>query len=322
MNERRWGLSACAALALCAGAPFAAASGDSLLTDLKWLARGADRVEHLTTFVPEPVAVDSVGSYEFELGRVAFRSPGLLGGVAAREGLRCQTCHMNGRSNPNFFLAGLSSEPGTVDTTTAVFSSVLGDGVSNPIAIPTLEGVKDLAPYGHDEREPSLPAFVRTVIVDEFAGRAPPPVIFDALMTYMSALRDMSPPRRQPITLTHELADLGRAADVLAKTMENDDKDTAAFVIFAMRSQLGRINERLRGPALNEGRGRVSRWSYELRLIRQKVDGGDMSGAKRDLESWRRRVGAQKAGLTAVEKKTLFDPESLRAVLEGVGSDQ
>ncbi len=306
---------ACAALAASSPA-FSPAAADEILTELKWLSVDADRVEHLTTFVPEPISEDDFGTYEFELGRLAFRSPGLLGGVAAREGLTCQTCHMNGRSNPNFFLAGLSSDPGTVDTTTAVFSEVLGDGTFNPIEIPTLVGITESGPYGHDGREPSLEAFTRTVIVDEFAGREPDPVIFDAVITYISALKDQLQQPRHSFNLQSQFLDLERSLLVLEQAVRKDDREVALFVIFAIRSHFGRIAERLPGQELAQERDYIQQWSGELRSIRDLLDAGDGAGANAELGEWHRKYVSQRIEVVKAAEKSLFNLEKLRAALE------
>ena len=58
------------------------------------------------------------------------------------------------------------------------------DGFINPINIPSLRGIRWTAPYGRDGRISSLDEFTRNVIVNEFAGREPEPLIVDALVAY------------------------------------------------------------------------------------------------------------------------------------------
>ena len=43
-------------------------------------------------------------SYLVNLGDVAFSSPAILGGVARQAGMSCSTCHVNGVSNPKFYI--------------------------------------------------------------------------------------------------------------------------------------------------------------------------------------------------------------------------
>jgi hypothetical protein len=47
-------------------------------------------------------------SYLVTLGDLAFSSPAILGGVARQGGISCNTCHINGASNPKLFIPGLS----------------------------------------------------------------------------------------------------------------------------------------------------------------------------------------------------------------------
>jgi cytochrome c peroxidase len=124
-------------------------------------------------------------SYLVNFGDLLFSSPDILGGVARQAGMSCGTCHQQGHNNPKLFIPGLSSRPGTIDTTNAVFEPKSDNGVFDPVTPPSLRGAKHLAPYGHDGRFASLRDFVRNVIVNEFAGREPSAEILDALVAYV-----------------------------------------------------------------------------------------------------------------------------------------
>src|SRR3546814_4193206 len=54
-------------------------------------------------------------SFYAEYGRLAFRSPMVLGGTASKAGLSCQACHPNGFANEDFFIPGLSDAHGRID---------------------------------------------------------------------------------------------------------------------------------------------------------------------------------------------------------------
>jgi len=56
-------------------------------------------------------------SYLVNLGDVAFSSPEILGGGGLNEKISCRTCHVNGASNPKFYVPGLSTKPGNFITT-------------------------------------------------------------------------------------------------------------------------------------------------------------------------------------------------------------
>ena len=62
-------------------------------------------------------------SYLINLGDLAFNSPSLLGGVARQAGMSCGTCHVNGASNPKFYIPHMSTRPGNFDTTGSIVQS-------------------------------------------------------------------------------------------------------------------------------------------------------------------------------------------------------
>ncbi len=132
---------------------------------------------------------ESIGgrkSYMVNLGNLAFSSPALFGGPARQAGMSCETCHVNGASNPKLFVPKMSVRPGTFDTTGPLFNPKADNLKLDPVRIPSLRGARYLAPYGHDGRTTSLREFVRNVIVGEFAGPEPSSVILDALVAYIN----------------------------------------------------------------------------------------------------------------------------------------
>jgi hypothetical protein len=130
-------------------------------------------------------SLDGRKSYLVNLGDMAFNAPAILGTAARQAGISCGTCHVNGAGNPKFYMPGMSARPGTFDTTGAFFNPKADNHVSDAVRIPSLRGVRFLAPYGHDGRTASLRDFVRNVIVGEFAGPEPPPAVLDALVVYL-----------------------------------------------------------------------------------------------------------------------------------------
>ena len=125
-------------------------------------------------------------SFIVALGNTAFSSPLLFGSVAREAGLSCNSCHVNGHINPDFHIPGHSARKGGLDPTGSLFNPVAEDNVENHVDIPSLRGIRYLAPYGRDGRIASLREFARHVIVNEFAGPEPAPVILDALVAYMN----------------------------------------------------------------------------------------------------------------------------------------
>ncbi|MBS0421606.1 MAG: hypothetical protein JSR66_28110 [Proteobacteria bacterium] len=129
------------------------------------------------------------------LGEVAFNSPAILGAAARRAGVSCNTCHINGTTNPRLYIPGLSTVSGTFDTTGAIFNPHADDGVLDPLTTPSLRGAHSLAPYGHDGRMLSLRDFVRNVISNEFAGPEPSQKLLDALVLYIEDIDFLPNPR-------------------------------------------------------------------------------------------------------------------------------
>jgi cytochrome c peroxidase len=138
-------------------------------------------------------------SYLVNLGDVAFSSPLILGGLARRAGISCNTCHVNGTSNPRLYIPGLSTQPGNFDTTGHLFNPKADNGVLDPLTIPSLRGAHLLAPYGHDGRTHSLHDFVRNVIVNEFAGEEPSPEVLGAIVAYIEDIDFVANRRLGPV---------------------------------------------------------------------------------------------------------------------------
>jgi hypothetical protein len=140
-------------------------------------------------YVPREVfkseAAGGAKSYLVKLGDMAFSDAGILGGIARRAGISCDTCHVNGVSNPKLYIPGASTRPGNFDTTGALFNAKADNHVLDPVRIPSLRGGRYLEPYGHDGRMASLRDFVRNVIVNEFAGPEPSPTVLDAIVAYI-----------------------------------------------------------------------------------------------------------------------------------------
>ena len=124
-------------------------------------------------------------SYSVNLGNLAFSSPSILGELARQAGISCGTCHVNGAGNAKFFMPKMSTRPGNFDTTGPLFNPKANNFVLDPVRIPSLRGARYLAPYGVDGRMSSLRDFVHNVIVNEFAGPEPSPVVLDAIVAYI-----------------------------------------------------------------------------------------------------------------------------------------
>jgi len=134
-------------------------------------------------------------SFLVALGNTAFSSPLLYGEPARSAGLSCNSCHVNGHVNRAFHIPGHSARPGGLDPTGSLFNPAAEDGAANHTDIPSLRGIRFLAPYGRDGRIASLREFTRHVIVTEFAGEEPAPLLLDALVAYMNEFEFLPNPR-------------------------------------------------------------------------------------------------------------------------------
>jgi len=119
------------------------------------------------------------------LGDMAFDSSFIFGEPARSLAISCNTCHNKSITNPNFFIPGLSSRNGGLDVSNSFFAPHANNGVFDPLDIPDLRGIRFTAPYGRNGRFDSLREFTRNVIVNEFNGPEPGPLLLDGLMAYM-----------------------------------------------------------------------------------------------------------------------------------------
>jgi cytochrome c peroxidase len=152
-----------------------------------------------------------------KLGNLAFASPSILGPVAQRAGISCESCHVNGAGNAKFFVPKMSTRPGNFDTTGPLFNPKADNGVLDPVRIPSLRGARYLAPYGADGRMASLRDFVRNVIVNEFAGAEPQPAIVDAIVAYIQDIDFLPNPS------------LGPAGRLVGRISESERRGEALF---------------------------------------------------------------------------------------------
>jgi len=204
--ERRSGLKrrltlGAATLALLLAQPLQPATPFPLSGDETVLPAGTELNEEALSRPRELFHSEAIGghkSYLVNLGDLAFNSPAILGGVARQASVRCGTCHISGAGNPKLFIPGMSTRPGTFDTTGLSFNAKAFNSILDPVRIPSLRGARYLAPYGHDGRFASLRDFVRNVIVNEFAGPEPAPAILDALVAYIQDIDFLPNPRLGP----------------------------------------------------------------------------------------------------------------------------
>ncbi|SFK07368.1 hypothetical protein [Caulobacter sp. UNC279MFTsu5.1] len=290
------------------------------LRALRWLSPEADPVQVLGSAPTECLspAPDAETAYRIEVGRAAFRSPLLLGGQAARAGLACESCHREGRSNPDFQFPGVSGRPGTADVTSSLFSSRRGDGIDNPKPIPDLSGPPAALKVSRAPEGRALEGFVHGLVVDEFDGAEPPPAVLDGLATYVRALSPAACPAqgRRPLRAADLIEDARRAARAGLAAQARGDTATAVVMVQAARSRLGLVFERYDGPDLAKPRADLLAADRGLADVLVRLRDRDPAAPVR-LRAWLDRSDAWSRGLLAAEPRSLFDPRRLAALSRG-----
>ena len=297
-----------AALAVAALA-CAASSAPSPLRAARWLP--PDRQAHALSQEPTEclaVSADASVARRVAIGRAAFRTPLLLGGQAARAGLSCNSCHRNGRGNPDLQFPGLSGAPGTADVTSSLMSTRRGDGKVNPTRIPDLSGPPQLLKISRDPAGRALETFLHGLIVEEFDGPEPSALTLDSLAQYVRALGLSNCPAsaEQPIRLAGLLADARQAAQAAQFALDAQDRGAARLMLASARSALGAIDERYAAANLAPDRAALLAADRELAGIQDAIDAGRIDGPLR-IAAWLAKVPRWAAILERDEALSLFN---------------
>jgi len=266
----------------------------------RWAAPDVDLIQLLSVEPNEclPPPAQSGNLQNIALGRMAFRSPFLLGGQASRRGLTCQACHTQGARNENFFVVGLSETPGTADVSNFHFSDELGDEVFNPSPIPSLSD--DIRIVDYDPNQSDFEDFVIRLITKEFTGKHPSPEIKTALLSYLRQLDD-SHCTDESLSGADLLAYKVKVIDqtFVVLSQNNFTPTTQTFLSAALRVELGRLNTRFPNTETVQ---------TELLGISQHLNsrGGDVSAAqiRQAAQQW----SALAPNLASYYGESLFNP--------------
>ncbi len=208
--------------------------------ELAWFNNANAQLEALTQRPADCVV--PLHNPKFNLGRLAFNSPRLLGGQAGRMGLSCASCHPSGRDNSDFFIEQISDKPGRADISHHFLSSHGGDAFFNPKPIPDLADVDNLRFKNRGDIE--FDQLLTRLIEIEFDGQAPTAAVFYGLKLYLTqnSIENCQLPF-QPVSRTLEsdwlLIDDGLAA--LDDAIKAGDSATILFVSASMRAVLERF---------------------------------------------------------------------------------
>lgn len=255
--------------------------------------------------MPEPKERDDAG-LKRALGRVAFESPALLGGAAARMGLSCSSCHLNGRGNPDFLVEGISGEAGTADVSSSIFSKVRGNGAFDPVPIPDLA-----ARDGKQIRDRKGKPFrdkVHGLVVEEFDGQEPPAYVFEAVLAYLDSLdvaHCADPAATERLEFHDDYGAVMTAS--LALILSDMPPDVMLFYIRVARERLERLNERYAGRG--EAPARLQALSTRL------ADAAGAIRAGKPAPSLTNDVVMLVGPLLMEADRSLYNPDVLRAAL-------
>lgn len=291
--------------------PVSDAGPASGLTGMAWLSPATDTARHFTIEPRECLAParDDETAYLISVGRSAFRNPMVLGEQAARQGLSCNSCHRNGHDNPDFFIAGLSGRPGTVDVTSAVFSKSLEDGRENPVPIPSLLNSHHKSAFGSGAAGKTLDAFLAHVVETEFQGRPLSKTVHDGLKHYIRHLKSdaCGPSPTVQVTETTRLEDVRRSVNAAIAAAERGDRASADLLILGAQVALGRLHERYPNPVHAPDRAAIQALARSLQTIRGQAAHDGMP-EKDKLMAVIKDVERLAARLRPLRPASLFNP--------------
>jgi len=250
------------------------------------------------------------------VGEALFKTPLLLGGQAAKAGISCHSCHVNGRGNPHFRFPAISGAPGTADTTHSFFSKTLGNGVFDPVPIP------DLARAGkvpHDPATRALEGFIGTIVVEEFSGSAPMNGVIEPLAIFVRALQltgEAAPGTPQPRLATRDLADAAMMIGQARRQWSGGNGALARLLLAGARERLSVIHARLIPGEHDAAAAAIIALSRQLGEVQDRLR-EDQAGAQdfdEALAAWRLADGAI-ADLSLRGHPTLYDRAALERAL-------
>jgi hypothetical protein len=280
-----------------------------------WVSKDADPARAIGTAPTECLHLpsDPALALRVEIGRAAFRTPVVLGGQAARAGITCESCHRQGRNNPDFQFPGVSGKPGTADVTNSLFSTHRGNGKDDPKVIPDLSGPKTRLKVDQAPTTAKLEPFIHGLITEEFDGPEPTPAVLAGLAAYVRTLDPAACPAdpRQPLSVQLLWDDARRALHAAQAAQAQGDRPTAVTMIAGARARLGLIDERFSAAprlvsdlqALRAADGRLGQLQAELREGRPDAAQG--------IAAWLASTRDLEATLTRHSALSLFNPDNL-----------
>ena len=294
--------------------PISTAANELLqLKEQIWLSPDISPKNRLDALSKKPVACINPDAPKVStIGRLAFESPALLGGQAARIGLSCASCHPSGRTSRHFFLENISSSPGTADVTHSFFSSTGGNDKLTAVAIPDLAKLEKIKIKDRTSNE--FIKKLRELIEIEFDGQRAPKLIIDALQTYLSNVDtqycQITGEQLKPHKLNHDWERLLESVNALT---EYPGQEVNQLLIRIARKRLETIYLRyanIKDPTINSDLISLSRQLAELSLSKIKH-----TKQIKSLKHWHSNASKLFVRLERYENNSMYDSEVLTKLI-------
>lgn len=289
---------------------FAVTTDLRLPFELMWIADNVNKASALSWTPVECLNpdADNIAS----LGRLFFESPALLGGQAARMGLSCSSCHPSGRSNPNFFIRGVSSTQGTADVKKSFFSSNGGDQHFNAVAIPDLADHNQSKIVNRNSIE--FRNKIRELIEVEFDGQPASNMVIDALQNYLINT-DLSfcidHQLKKDINLMQDWQRLLETIKFIEHAAIDRHEEHFVFLVRVARQRLNKIYQRY-GIANDE--------EIDLNIIDssrmfESIESSNLKNRLFQLDQWHKHAANLFIRLIQAESKSAYSEKELENYL-------
>jgi len=282
----------------------------------QWIGKEFNLAEELTSKPVECLQNDPAQATQIQIGRLAFESPALLGGQAARMRLSCASCHPSARHDRAFYIEQISTESGTANVAHHFFSEDAVGKSTVAAPIPDLADRKQASIS--DRTSAEFKAKLADLIQREFTGETPPESVIRGLQWYLAAVDTkhcVDPSKRIAVTLNQDWQRLKQAIAVLEKEIQNSDQSSIAFWIRTARFRLEAIYQRF---GLNQDLEIDSALVKSSRLLQKTRMANSLSAQQRLLNQWQIEATKLITQLREAETKSAYSFERLADTLQGV----
>ena len=234
------------------------------------------------------IPVEPMRRAQFILGRLAFESPALLGGQAARMGLSCASCHPSARTNKHFFIKNISGAAGTADVSENFFSSQGGNDYFAPVAIPDLADRANMQFLDRDT--PKFREKLLRLVTVEFDGQPPSTTTLDALQIYLQQVdQKHCDDKNKTIAKTwqQDWSRLFDAVELIERAIEDENNKQLLFVVRMARLRLQVLFDRYGIANSAQLNAALIQSSRELQKLTKPVNPKNPAGSSIKLLKWK-----------------------------------